>query len=257
MSKDSLIKEYETNLEYWERFDNVNTSSKLNYYKMHQKCEDCEERYILPTGTSSSLPIMPIYDGGRMCIVCKGLKLSKIRLGPTSREDVYKALDSERDYQEDTAKKWNHRGIPSLEGELLMMEHYLQLAREKWATSSNDEEVLEVMRKVSGITIRCFENHGVVEREKKKYSERLVYVSNLCYGVDDNALVKIFDGLKIESAHVCLRLNNRSRGCGFVKFSTQEDQKAALTKNGTLTAFGGRKLNVQIAKEGDDKIIRW
>jgi RNA recognition motif len=176
----------------------------------------------------------------------------------TDREDVYKALDSERDYQDETENKWNHRGIPSLEAELLMMEHYLQLVREKWATSSNDEEVLEVMRKVSGITIRCFENHGVVAREEKKYSEkkyseRLVYVSNLSSDVDDNSLIKFFDGLKIESAHVSLRKNNKSRGFGYVEFSTQKDQKAALAKSGT--EWRGRTLIVKIAKEGDDKII--
>jgi len=87
----------------------------------------------------------------------------------------------------------------------------------------------------------------VVKPKEKKDSERLVYVSNLSFDVDDNALAKLFDGLTIESAHVAVRHNGKSKGFGFVEFATQKDQKTALAKNGTELA--GRTLVVEIAKE--------
>jgi len=154
---EKTLNDYEKTLNYWTKFRGI----------INKTCEKCE-RYVLPIGTTSSLPIRPIYGNDSICLVCKKLDNLKNdnsdstrKLTMTTRENVYKALDSERDYQDETAKKWNHQGIPSLEAELLMMEHYLQLTREKWATSSNKEEVLEIMRKVSGISVRCFENYGV------------------------------------------------------------------------------------------------
>jgi RNA recognition motif-containing protein len=86
-----------------------------------------------------------------------------------------------------------------------------------------------------------------VERKEKKDSERLVYVSNLSFDVDDNALAKLFDELTIKSAHVAVRHNGKSKGFGFVEFASQADQQKALAKNGTELA--GRTLVVEIAKE--------
>ena len=86
-----------------------------------------------------------------------------------------------------------------------------------------------------------------VEKKEKKDSERLVYVSNLSFDVDDNALAKLFDGLTIKSAHVAVRRNGKSKGFGFVEFVSQADQKKALGKNGV--ELNGRKLVVEIAKE--------
>jgi len=91
------------------------------------------------------------------------------------------------------------------------------------------------------------EERKPVERKEKKDSATLVYVSNLSFDVDDGALAKLFDGLSIKSAHVAVRRNGKSKGFGFVDFSTGADQKKALAKNGTELA--GRKLVVEVAKE--------
>ena len=44
------------------------------------------------------------------------------------------------------------------------MEHYLHLAREAWTRSRDEAVPLHMMRKVVGIGVRCFENHGVPDR---------------------------------------------------------------------------------------------
>ena len=85
------------------------------------------------------------------------------------RSKVYKIIDGERDYQDSLNPDWLHDGKPTIEGELLMMEEYLKYARTTWVTTYGDEKAgLEEMRKVVGIAIRCFENHGVPERPVKK-----------------------------------------------------------------------------------------
>jgi RNA recognition motif-containing protein len=91
------------------------------------------------------------------------------------------------------------------------------------------------------------EERKPVERKEKKDSATLVYVSNLSFDVDDAALAKLFDGLSIKSAHVAVRRNGKSKGFGFVDFTSGADQKKALAKDGTELA--GRKLVVEVAKE--------
>jgi len=91
------------------------------------------------------------------------------------------------------------------------------------------------------------EERKPVERKEKKDSATLVYVSNLSFDVDDAALAKLFDGLSIKSAHVAVRRNGKSKGFGFVDFTSTGDQKKALAKDGTDLA--GRSLVVQVAKE--------
>jgi len=83
------------------------------------------------------------------------------------RSDVYKIIDTERDYQNKDLliKDWDHKGSPSVEAELLMMEEYIGKARTAWCNCKNNSEVLDVLRKVAGIAVRCFENHGVPPRK--------------------------------------------------------------------------------------------
>jgi hypothetical protein len=71
------------------------------------------------------------------------------------------AIEREREYQDATSAKWNHKGKPTIGEELLMMEEYLAKARETWCSSSDKTATLGVLRKVAGIAARCFENHGV------------------------------------------------------------------------------------------------
>lgn len=51
----------------------------------------------------------------------------------------------------------------------------------------------------------------------------------------------------LQSAHVAVRRNGKSKGFGFVDFTSTGDQKKALAKDGTDLA--GRSLVVQVAKE--------
>ena len=76
-------------------------------------------------------------------------------------------IDGERDYQESLNGEMNHKGVPTIEAELLMMEEYLKEARSKWVHTHGDSKpCLDFMRKVVGIGVRCFENHGVPARSK-------------------------------------------------------------------------------------------
>lgn len=85
------------------------------------------------------------------------------------RGRVYEILDGEREYQNQmVAPGTHHLGKPSVAEELVMMEHYLAEARKSWVTTKGDEESLEMMRKVAGIAVRCFENHGCPVRKVKK-----------------------------------------------------------------------------------------
>ena len=81
-------------------------------------------------------------------------------------EDVYKAIDSERAYHIRNAKDkdWNHKDRPTIGHEILLMEEYLLKARQMWTSTNDPAPVLDILRKISGMTVRCFENHGVPSR---------------------------------------------------------------------------------------------
>jgi len=81
------------------------------------------------------------------------------------RQDVYKIIDAERDYQ-DSLQKWNHEGHPPVAAEILLMEEYLQQAKKAWVTNSapGEKPALAKLRSVIALGIRCMENHGAVPR---------------------------------------------------------------------------------------------
>jgi hypothetical protein len=83
--------------------------------------------------------------------------MSKKRL---TREEVYKLIDGERDYQEKQSKKWDHQGIPTAEAEILMMEEYMAKVRTAWVNHYDEETSLDMIRKVVGMGVRCLENYG-------------------------------------------------------------------------------------------------
>lgn len=80
------------------------------------------------------------------------------------RSTVYKALDSEREYQERQWDRTQSRPL-SVAEELLLAEDYLAEARNHWRMETGHDRTLEFMRKVAGIMVRCFEHHGVPMRE--------------------------------------------------------------------------------------------
>lgn len=76
-----------------------------------------------------------------------------------------------------------------------------------------------------------------------------VYVGNLSYSMDDQALTEVFAAFgTVESARVVMdRDSGRSKGFAFVEMSTDEEAQTAIEKlNGTEQM--GRNLNVSEAK---------
>lgn len=81
------------------------------------------------------------------------------------RELVYNKIDIERDYQDSLST--DHQGKPSIEGELLMIQEYVNRARSAWTGNfddNNEEPTRHMIRKIAGIAVRCLENHGCPDR---------------------------------------------------------------------------------------------
>lgn len=76
------------------------------------------------------------------------------------RHQVYAIIDAERDHQDRKCKESNYAPFHTVEAEIIMMEHYIQLARTAWINNSGCERALEQMRKAIAIGVRCFEHHG-------------------------------------------------------------------------------------------------
>ena len=82
------------------------------------------------------------------------------------REDVYKVLDGERDYQD---SKW---GVQTDQGKrtenfIVYMQAYLNQAVNDITFNKGDEKALDTLRKVVGLGIACFEINGVPKRTSK------------------------------------------------------------------------------------------
>lgn len=92
------------------------------------------------------------------------------------RKEVYKAIDTERDYQD---LIWRLADDPSFVNELtigefvLLVEEYAAKARNVWTNQPKPElETLEFMRKIAGITVNCMEQHGAPKRLKTGKSKQ-------------------------------------------------------------------------------------
>jgi len=83
------------------------------------------------------------------------------------------------------------------------------------------------------------------EAEKEK-SLSTVYVSNLPFSFDENALANLFSDFAVKTARVVFTRNGRSRGFGFVEFETEQDQLNAI-KAKDETEVEGRKISVKVS----------
>jgi len=117
-------------------------------------------------------------DNGYICPICdpKGWKDYMGRIyeqlqidkkeRQMAREQVYKAIDSEREYQD------SMDGVseaPSVASELILLEEYVGRARNTFTETFGDPEeqpTMNVIRKIAGIATRAMENHGAPNREK-------------------------------------------------------------------------------------------
>ena len=87
-----------------------------------------------------------------------------------SRIEVYKAINSERDYQE---SRWNaettvSENIHSFEDWIVYMEDYLAEAKHLLARSARqdaDPKCCHIMRKVLAMGVNALEQHGAPLRE--------------------------------------------------------------------------------------------
>ena len=83
------------------------------------------------------------------------------------RKDVYKIIDSERDYQ-DQLEEDRTEGLPHSVGDyVVMLQHYINDATKAWTLNPGDEMAIEVVRKIAGIAVHCMEDHGAKKREPK------------------------------------------------------------------------------------------
>lgn len=77
------------------------------------------------------------------------------------RTEVYKAIDSERDYQD---RRWpgHTHSIPDY---ILFIEDYLAEARHMVSRSNNEAAALDTIRKVAALAVICMEEHGAPVRK--------------------------------------------------------------------------------------------
>ena len=80
------------------------------------------------------------------------------------RMDVYKLIDSERDYQ-DMIEDTLHFTKTKTTGEwIVLINHYTTEMNKEWSKNKGDDEALEVMRKIAGIAVHCMEQHDTRPR---------------------------------------------------------------------------------------------
>ena len=83
----------------------------------------------------------------------------------STREEVYAAIDGERNYQDETWPEPESSTHLSLGEEILLIREYVERAQREWTgLPGNPPEALAMVRKIAGIAVRCLENHGAPER---------------------------------------------------------------------------------------------
>ena len=82
-----------------------------------------------------------------------------------SREEIYVAIDSERDYQDSLGPLRTNEPVHSVGDELTMLATYLRKAQDAYTSQPGVEAALHEIRKVAAIAVRCMENHGAPKRE--------------------------------------------------------------------------------------------
>ncbi len=80
------------------------------------------------------------------------------------REDVYKVIDSERDYQD---TKWGgaeHDSKHSVGDFLVYMRNYLTQAEKAYSTELDATGALNALRKVTALGVACMEHNPTEKR---------------------------------------------------------------------------------------------
>lgn len=80
----------------------------------------------------------------------------------TDRQEVYSAINRERDYQE---AKWSRPAHNHTVTEYLVyIQHQLDLARTKVSTMEDDGDARAELRKIAALCVSAMEEHGIVHR---------------------------------------------------------------------------------------------
>jgi len=93
---------------------------------------------------------------------------------------------------------------------------------------------------------------GDVDRAPRTPSATTLFVANLPFSVDDQALTDIFKEFTPSGAHVVIKRNGRSKGFGFVEFKTADEQQKALAAM-DKKEVQGRALIVRVAQQEEKK----
>jgi len=88
--------------------------------------------------------------------------------------------------------------------------------------------------------------NNAVPKEKIQ-SKTAVFVANLPFSIDDEALSKIFEEFHVKTAHVVNTRTGRSRGYGFVDFESEKDQQAAIASKHNKDVLGANGKSRQIS----------
>lgn len=85
-------------------------------------------------------------------------------MSATTRQEVYAAIDTERQYQ-DKLSSARTDGREKTVGEFLtMLRHYMNKADAAWTENAGDAAALEQIRKIAGISVNCMEKWGAPKR---------------------------------------------------------------------------------------------
>lgn len=79
-----------------------------------------------------------------------------------TREDVYKLIDGEREYQESV---WPaNETTQHSEHALTLIRIYLRKAEDVWNATKDEQPTMDVIRKIAGIAVRSMEQNGAPKR---------------------------------------------------------------------------------------------
>lgn len=85
-----------------------------------------------------------------------------------TREEVYQALDGERDYQNSLYPTSETEGFHSVAEYILYLEDYIAEARSiasrTWGPEATTQ-CLDVIRKITALGVVCMEQNGIVQRK--------------------------------------------------------------------------------------------
>lgn len=85
----------------------------------------------------------------------------------TPREEVYRVIDGERDYQENLPSNRSEdvKRTRVVSEYLTMLDHYVRHAQDAWTTRAGIEVPLHDMRKIAALAVCCMEEWGAKPRE--------------------------------------------------------------------------------------------